>query len=88
MIYISKGLEKVAVATVEDGKALQSALNDNDCIYAVVRQNIIGKDLEAGFEVCFDTYEIKAIEQRDAETILHWLLSLGVPDVLIRRCEP
>ena len=87
MVYISKGLEKVAVAEVEDAKALQAALNDNNCIDAVVRQDIIGKDLAAGFVVCFDSYEIKAIEQRDAETILHWLITLGVNDVLVRRYE-
>lgn len=87
MVYISKGVEKVAVAEVEDAKALQAALNDNNCFDAVVRQDIIGKDLAAGFVVCFDSYEIKAIEQRDAETILHWLITLGVNDVLVRRYE-
>lgn len=87
MIYISKGLEKVAVESVDDGKALQQALNENDCIDAVTRQNIIGKDMEAEFVVCFGTYEIKSIQQRDAETILHWLLSLGVDDVLIRKAK-
>lgn len=87
MIYISKGPDKVAVASVDDGKALQQALNENDCIEPVTRQNIIGKDTDAGFVVCFGTYEISAVEQRDAETIMHWLLSLGVTDVLIRRAE-
>ena len=85
MIYISKGCEKVAVATVEDSKALQSALNNHDCIDAITRQDIVGKELEASFQVCFDTYEINTIEMRDAETIMHWLLSLGANDILIRK---
>ena len=87
MIYISKGQSKVAVESVEDAKALQSALNDADCIEPIIRQNIIGKDLTAGFTLLFGEYEIKAIQQRDAEEIAHWLLSLGVSDILIRRVE-
>lgn len=88
MIYISKGQSKVAVESVIDARALQSALNDANCIEPIIRQDIIGKDLAAGFMLCFGEYEIKAVEQLDAETIMHWLLSLGVSDILIRRVEP
>lgn len=87
MIFVSKGSSKVGVESVEDVKALQSALTDYNNRESVTRQDIIGKEVTASFSVCFDTYEIKAIEQRDAETILHWLITLGANDVLIRKVE-
>ena len=88
MVYISKGSEKTAVYSVSDAKALQAALNDNDCIEPIKRQDIVGKAAEAEYTVCFDTYDIRTIEMRDAETITHWLLSLGVNEVLIRKHNP
>jgi hypothetical protein len=87
MIYITKGLEKVAVETVEDVKALQSALTDYNNRESVTRQDIIGKETKASFRVCFDTYEIKAIGQNDAVSIEEWLLALGADNILIQRVK-
>lgn len=87
MNYISKGLEKAAIATKEDAKCLMRALSDYDCKESVFRQDLVGKDVSIGFHVCFDDEEIAVCTQEDALMITRWMLDLDCKSVEIKRYD-
>lgn len=84
MNYVIKGVEKVAVSSREDAKALMRALSDHDSKETISRQDVIGKDVEFNFYVCWDDEAVATTTQDDAERILHWMLSLGCAEITIK----
>ena len=85
MNYISKGSEKCAIATKEDAKCLMRALSEYDCKESVFRQDLVGKDVNIGFHVCFDEEAIAVCEQEDALMVARWMLDLNCDSVEIKR---
>ena len=86
MNYVIKGMEKVAVSSREDAKALMRALSDHNCKESISRQDVIGKSAEFNYSVSFDNDEISigTSTMEDGEKIAHWMLELGVAEVIIR----
>lgn len=86
MNYVVKGQTQVAVAGKSDAILLMTALNECGCTEAVLRKEVIGKSIEAQYDVSFDGTDIAVCNREDAETIAKWMLALDCQEVIIRRC--
>jgi len=84
MNYVIKGMDKVAVSSRDDAKALMRALSDHDSKETISRQDVIGKDAEFNYFVCWDDEKVATTTLEDAETIAHWMLSLGCAEITIK----
>lgn len=85
MNYVSKSHEKVKVASRADAIALMTALNEHNCTDGVKRQEVVGRETKALFEVSFEDETINVCELEDAEKICHWMLSLDCEEVTVKR---
>ena len=87
MNYVRMGKESVSVASISDAKALMKALSEFNCSVPLMRQEIIGKECETRFLVCFGDNAIGTEDQDSAELIMHWLLDLGCDTVTIEKSK-
>ena len=87
MNYVSKSQEKVKVASRADAIALMTALNEHNCIENVKRQEVIGREAKALYEVTFGGESINVCELEDAERVSHWMLSLDCDEVTVKRLD-
>lgn len=87
MEYVSKSQEKVKVATRGDAIALMTALNEHNCVDTTKRQEVVGREIKAQYEVIFGDENISVCDLEDAERTAHWMLSLDCEEVTIKRCK-
>ena len=87
MNFVTKGFEKVAVANLENAKALMRALSDLNCNESIARQEVIGKEGSFGYMTCFNDTEIATGTMDDAQRIASWVLRLGCSSVTIKVSE-
>ena len=86
MYIVNKGSAGVAVPDVESASNLMYSLTDLGCNEPTYRQHIIGsKENEDKYTVSFMGREVAAIGLNDAETVIHWIMSLGCDSVTISR---
>ena len=85
MNYVSKSMEKVKVASRSDAISLITALNEHNCTDTVKRQEVVGLQTQAQFEVSFGGETINVCDCEDAERVAHWMLSLECNEVSIKR---
>lgn len=86
MKIVSLDDSKVCVPSVDDANQLMSALINYNCEAMLKKYDSFGEEDKPGdYTISFDNYDINVINQTNAETILHWFLSLGFSDIFIKK---
>lgn len=88
MKIVSLDEQKVCVPSLQDANSLMNALIKYNCEGMLKKYDSFGEEEKPGdYIISFDNYDINVINQTNAETILHWFLSLGVTDIFIKKAE-
>lgn len=88
MKIVSLNEQKVCVPTLQDANQLMQALIRFNCEGQLQKYDSFGEEEKPGdFCILFDNFEIYVIGQNNTETIINWLLTLGISDIFVKRAE-
>lgn len=87
MNLVTKGNERVNLATNEDGKSLMLALSEYDAD-SFSRQQFIGKEEIGRYTVSFGDFCIGVMGLEDALMVAKWFHTLGVKKIETAEVEP
>lgn len=86
MYLVRKGETRISLPDKESRTKLVCALAAEGCSEPITTQHIIGskEDIDR-FEVSFGDTSVIVLGQKDAETVLDWMLGLGINKVTIEK---
>ena len=88
MKIVSVNDSKVCVPTLQDANQLMQALIRYNCEGSIQKYDSFGEDDQPGdYVLMFDDFEVNIVNKKNTETVIDWLLSLGVTDILVKRAE-
>ena len=88
MKIVSVNDSKVCVPTLQDANQLMQALIRYNCEGSIQKYDSFGEDDQPGdYILLFDDFEVNIVNKKNTETVIDWLLTLGVTDILVKRAD-
>jgi len=86
MLIVQKGTETVSVLDTVSADELMQKMIVAGCTEPLTKRTMIGSKItQRVYEILADDIKIAIHGQDDAETVVHWLLGLGVDSVEVKR---
>ena len=88
MKIVSVNDSKVCVPKLEDANQLMQALIRYNCEGSIQKYDSTVEDDQPGdYILLFDDFEVNIVNKKNTETVIDWLLTLGVTDILVKRAN-